>query len=277
MNRLESISSCNFIEIDGYAYFSNLFYNALFRVEIKSGKTFFLGSFGKEKISESNIHFEVMQQEGQIYFFPKLGRHMHIYSLIDKTMEAIEIRKESEPFFWIDEVVLNDDSVYFIPKQSHIPIKKMSWDTCKVTNTGNEETIHGEYLSKNKKTIPATAIEKYKISYGEMVSCQQMLDGKWYCFRPVGRQILCFAEGSSNLKTTVLAVENEEELQNYLYDVKRNLFQSRTFFWKDEGFELDEFLEVIKLYDGVKLSRYKEENRYNIGEITWNTMGKNLQ
>lgn len=276
MNRLESISSCNFVEIDGYAYFSNLFYNALFKTEIKSGKTFFLGSFEKEIISRSNIHFEVIQKEERIYFFPKLGRHMHIYSLVDRTMQTIEIRKESESFYWINEVVLNDDSAFFIPKQRHMPIKKMEWDTHEIKDVNNRQMIRGELLSGHKKAIPAEIIKKYKIRYGEMVSCRQMTDGKWYCFKPVGRQMFYFVEGTDQLESIPLTVVNEEELLEHIGDVKRNFFQIQTLFGEDEGFKLEEYLDTARLSDEKNRIGIKETNKCNVGEAIWKVIETTL-
>ena len=69
MNMIERISCHRFVEIDGYAYFSNWFYNGLFKVEIKTGKTIFIGCFEKENFFEINIHAEVFRRENKIYFF----------------------------------------------------------------------------------------------------------------------------------------------------------------------------------------------------------------
>ena len=39
------ISCRNFVDWNGYAYFSNWFYNGMFKVEIGTGNTTFLGHF----------------------------------------------------------------------------------------------------------------------------------------------------------------------------------------------------------------------------------------
>lgn len=268
INMLESVSSYNFVEIDGYAYFSNLFYNAFFAVEMKTGKTTFLGCFEGEKLSETNIHFSVMQKENQIYFFPRFGRHLHIYNLSDKTMGMIEIRRESESFFYVDEVVLNNRYIYFITKQNDAPIKKMELETYKITNISNKQEIQGKYLSGNRNTIPENIVKKYRIKYGEVASCKQMPDGKWYFFKPVGRDILCFAEGAQELEIIALTVVNEAELKKHLLRVKQNLFQSRRLFREFEGFKLKELLEVIKLSDKAETDCYQED-KHNIGKTIW--------
>lgn len=272
MNMLESISSYNFVEIGGYAYFSNLFYNALFKVEIKTGKTIFLGSFENEKIAETNIHFGVMISEGQVYFFPRLGRYMHVYNLSDGTIQAVEVRKKSEQFIWFEDIILNDNFVYFIPKQDNAPIKKVEWNTYKVSSIHNRLLIKGERLFKYRNSVPKAIVERYKIKYGEVVSCKQLNGGKWYFFKPIGRQMLYFTEGTNNLENVILTVVNEEELKKYLYKVKKNLFKTKIFFREFEGFRLLEFLEVLILSDRVVWNRLEAENEYNIGKTVWNTM-----
>lgn len=271
MNVLENISAYNFVEIDGYAYFSNMFYNALFKVEIRTGKTTFLGSFACEKLSDTNIHFEIIKKKGQIFFFPRMGRHMHIYHLDDQTMQTIEVRKESDPFYWIEEVVLNDDFIYLLPKQISVPIKKIEWDTYRITDLNNKLTIQGRYLSRYRKTIPAKIVDKYQIKYGKIVSCKQRPDKKWYCFKPIGRQILYFEDEikNDNLENIALSVMNEVELKEYLYKVKQNLFRSKIRFSEAEGFKLKEILKVATIPDKIKWNYYLEENEDSFGKTIW--------
>ncbi len=269
MNMLDSISSYNFVEINGYAYFSNLFYNAIFKVEIKTGKTTFLGSFDGEKFSDTNIHFEVMHREDKIYFFPRRGNHVHVYYLSEETMRVIEVQKKNKSFLGIEKVILNDDFIYFFPKQKNSPIKKMKWDTCKITNANNKFKIQGKKSFKYKKGIPSGIIEKYQIKYGEMVSCKSTTDGRWYCFKPIGRQILFFTEETNELKSIVLTVVNELELEKYLYKVKQNLFQSSTFFNEFKNFRFKEFIEAVTLSSELKENSCKGKNDCNINNGVW--------
>ena len=105
MKRLERISCHNFVEINGNIYFSNWFYNGLFKVEYETGKTTFLGYFNDEKLTEKNIHLEVFLEEQKIYFLPRRGRHIHIYDLSDAFIQSIEIRKDSDEFDVIIDVM----------------------------------------------------------------------------------------------------------------------------------------------------------------------------
>lgn len=267
MNMLESISSYNFVEINGYAYFSNLFYNALFKVEVKTGKTTFLGNFAGERFSDTNIHFDIFQKEDQIYFFPRRGRHVHIYHLSEKTICAVEIQEKSKTFLGIEKVVFNDKFVYFFPKQKDNSIKRMEWDTCKVTNVSNKRSIREKNLSKHRKMIPVDIVQKYQIKYGEMASCMRMTNDRWYCFKPIGRHILYFKEGTNKLESITLTVVNEEELKKYLYKVKQNIFQSQKFFNEFKNFRLKEFLEVVVVSNGERGESYKDEKEGNVSKV----------
>lgn len=274
MNMLESISSYNFVEVDGYAYFSNLFYNALFKVEIETGRATFLGNFENEKISENNIHLEAVLEKDKIYFFPRRGNSMYIYHLTDRTLQAVEIRKKSEGFFVIEEVILEEDYIFFLPQKENNPIIKLDRNTCKVTKVSDKLRVQGKCLSEYRNRIPVTIVEKYNIKHGLPISCRQMSNGKWYCFMPIGRQILCFRDGDYNLETIPLTVVNEPELQRYLYKVKQELFKARIFFPEFTDFKIQEFLEAVILFDKSIGTCCKGEDGYSIGEIVWKTVRK---
>ena len=98
MRALERIACTNFVETDGYAYFSGRYYNGLYKVELETGKTAFLGYFEDEKLAQRNIHKEVFLRKNKIYMCPWKGRHVHIWNLSDQTLTSIEIRvEEKEP------------------------------------------------------------------------------------------------------------------------------------------------------------------------------------
>ena len=129
MNVLERISCHNYIIANGYAYFSNWFYNAMFKVEIATGKTTFLGIFEDEAISERNIHCELFLRDEKIYFCPgRRGRHVHIYNLVNHLMQRVEIRKNSE-LLTISEVVLGDRSAFFVPQHKRFSVKKLDLES----------------------------------------------------------------------------------------------------------------------------------------------------
>lgn len=188
MDALERIACHNFVVADGYAYFSSWFYNGLFKVEILTGRTTFLGYFEGEKLSQRNIHWELLLKNGRIYFLPKMGRHMHIYKLSDQSMERVEIRSDSEKAFVAGEHRL-------------------------------------QY--KTEDSYPASMLmEEYHIERADRASWKRLSDGSWYGFLPMGRQLLRYSEETQELYSMPLAVVNGEELEKHLHKVRQSLLGS---------------------------------------------------
>lgn len=221
MKRLERISCHNFVEINGNIYFSNWFYNGLFKVEYETGKTTFLGYFNDEKLTEKNIHLEVFLEEQKIYFLPRRGRHIHIYDLSDAFIQSIEIRKDSDEFDVIIDVMKQDNCLIFFPFKNKFPIKKLDMTTLKVTDIDSKQKLRGKYLSKEKDCFPAVELlEKYDISGRKYFSWKKMPNGKWCGFMPMEAQILYYIEGIPKLEIIPLTVVNGQELEEYLCRLK---------------------------------------------------------
>jgi hypothetical protein len=114
MTVLDRLSCRNFVVIDGWVYFSNMFYNGFFKTEINTGKTYFLDCFRDEKMSMRNIHRDVFLNHEKIYLCPWKGKHLHIWDPADRSLHSVEIRGERCPF--IDEMVLGTKEVFPFPK-----------------------------------------------------------------------------------------------------------------------------------------------------------------
>ena len=67
MRALERIACTNFVETDGYAYFSGRYYNGLYKVELETGKTAFLGYFEDEKLAQ--IKFTCVRGKADMCIF----------------------------------------------------------------------------------------------------------------------------------------------------------------------------------------------------------------
>lgn len=267
MNALKRISCHNFIEVDGYAYFSNWFYNGLFKVEIKTGKTFFLGSFEGEKFFEPNIHWKIGLKEDRIYFFPRRGFHMHIYHLSDKTMQAIEIRKKTEKFFIIDNIILEGDYIIFLPQEKSDPIRRWDENTYKVTTVNGEFMIQEKLLYELENNSLSAIIEKNRIRFANQISWKKLSDGNWYSFMPLGKELLCYSEEKNNLKIVPLVVNNPKEYQEHLHKVKMDFAKIEIFyeFWdfKVQNLINREVLSVLLKKED------DQENKYGSGKMIW--------
>ena len=266
MNVLERISCHNFIIANGYAYFSNWFYNAMFKVEIATGKTTFLGIFEDEGIFERNIHCELFLRDEKIYFCPgRRGRHVHIYNLVNQSMQWVEIRKNYD-LLAISEVVLGDKNVFFVPQQKHSLIKKLDLESLEVIEIKEETEIKGKSLLQSKETFPFwELLNELHIEYSDRFFWRQTSDKSWYGFIPMGRKMLRCKEESGKIEMISLDVVNRTQLGRYLYKVNEELKKTVI---SERGIRLQELLYKIKILN--KHDSRGFENR--VGEIIWRNL-----
>lgn len=257
MKEYERISCHHFVELDGYAYFSNWFYNGLFQVELKTGKTVFLGPFEMEMKDEFNIHWEVFRREGLIYFLPRRGRHVHIYSLDNRSIFAIEIRKASEEFFRFADVIVEGMNLIFLPMEENAPIRKLNLNTQFVTDVMNiQDTFDGQCLSQKWIPFPMPQLlDKYQIERANKFSWKQMPNGKWCAFLPFGREILWYTPATQRIESVPLTVINEPELDSYLLPMRQKYLR-QGFLIENNPLSLQVYLKSIM----------KHEKRDNVDE-----------
>lgn len=268
MNEFERISCHHFAEINGYAYFSNWFYNGLFQVELKTARTVFLGYFEKEIKDELNVHWELFRQNNLICFLPRRGRHVHVYSLEDCSISAIEIRKISEKFFRPGEVIVDGEDLIFIPMEKSAPIRKLNLHSWLVTNEVNTQaTFKGDYLSQNWNLFPEPQLlEKYKIKRSDKISWQQMPDGKWCAFLPLGRHLLWYTPEEHKIESVPLIIVNEEELDSYLRPMRQK-YLNHGHVVENESLTLSIYRKTITRFEDSNDNANK--NRKSIGQNIW--------
>lgn len=274
MDVLERISCHNFVVLDGYAYFSNWSYNGFFKVEILTGKTFFLGHFEGEKLFQGNIHWDLLLKDGKIYFMPYTGRHVHIYKLFDQSMECIEVISDSEEAFTVREVVLGENFFVFKPMEENCLARKVDLETLVVTNMNGRMNIRGERRIQHKKedSFPASMfMEDYHIERADRASWKKISDGNWYGFLPMGRHMLRYSEEMRKLYLMPLTVVNNDELEKYLHKVKQSLLQSVM----EEGIMgLPIFLDEIVKGGTHKISGL--ESNKNTGKEIWKHINERI-
>lgn len=251
MSVSEQISCHHFVEVDGYAYFSNRSYNGLFQVELKTGKTKFLGAFKHEKLDEFNIHWELLLRENKIYFFPRRGRHVHIYSLESRTISAIEIRKTFENFFRIGEVVINNSLITFLPIEEGAPVKRLDLNTLLVSEITKQDIFQGTYLADSKKPfLKPQLLEKYQIPMDHMFYWEQTTDRKWYAFQLMEHHLLWYNPEAEIIEKIALSVINEAELYEYLQPM-REKYLSQGKMVENDLLSLYEYLKTMTEYKHI--------------------------
>ncbi len=153
--------SAGILWADGYFYFSNLNYNSLFMLDVKSGKVKFVTFFPEEKKSKGYLHKKCMRYNDSILFIPDRGEHVHIYVPETKEMAAVKIERFENQEIIFSEAVLKENILIIFPAVQGQPITRICLDDyscvqdwsfvswCK-ENVHTEETImFGRVIDKD--------------------------------------------------------------------------------------------------------------------------------
>ncbi len=98
------------VAVDNCVYASSMDVNALFRIEICSGRTEYLRSFPQEEIVNKRLHYCAVQRNKQIVFFPFSGKYIQIYDTRNNKMCSLEVPDSKATFF--SNAVADGDNVY---------------------------------------------------------------------------------------------------------------------------------------------------------------------
>lgn len=272
INILNRISCHKFVEIDGYAYFSNWFYNGLFKVEIETGKAFFLGKFKAENYFEINIHGEIFRIGKKIYFCPRRGRHLHIYDLETQEMNAIKIREKFEKFS-IGRVIVEASKVYFVPVQNKISVKKLDLKTLNVIEEDKKNILYSENEKKyNEMFLPNKVSKEQGIKESDIFYGKHIDDERWLTFHPRRRQIIQYNKVEKKVKLIEIFVVNDKKLKKHLYKVREELKSDiiDKIIWEQRlKIDLYEYVSIIKSIINLKDIK---KSKCSVGDDIWESV-----
>ena len=100
---------------DEEVYFSALYYNALLKMNIRTGITEFLCSFEKEKKIES-IHVKAFCYESLIWFIPQYGEYIACYNIDGNSIEYFDVPGEIHYCPEMEEYYLSNHGERIVPK-----------------------------------------------------------------------------------------------------------------------------------------------------------------
>lgn len=244
---IERISCHNYVEVDGYAFFSNWFYNGLFKVEILTGKAFFLGHFYGEEYSERNLHWEILLKNEKIYFCPWKSRYVHIYNLKEETLNSVEIRRKSEKFFSIEEVFLEENNLFLIPGQTENFIFKLDMNSLEVIRISGRPKFRGASLAECKEVFPGgELVKRLGIERADRFFWRQIYQGVWYGFLPLGRKLLKYTEHKNKIEFLPIVVVNNIKLKEYLYDVEWQNLIEKAHFEESIDISISRLIHILK-------------------------------
>lgn len=110
---------------DNNVYVSNSRIPELYRINLLTGKTEYLGDFTGVYPDYENVHFMASKIMNKLYFWPNNNKYIDVYDMESSLFEKIEIPIEGEKYTVIGSVVLNDN-IFIFPRYYNQPAWRMS-------------------------------------------------------------------------------------------------------------------------------------------------------
>ena len=107
--------------VDGILYFSNTFYNGLFKMELTTEKIEFIGTFNEIPLGSSEIHRKCLTYKKWLIFVPNRLNIIHFVNVETAEQKILKIAEDDKHYMSSDAVIV-DDSLYVIPGQKEQPL-----------------------------------------------------------------------------------------------------------------------------------------------------------
>lgn len=173
MNRelYDNITFCDYYEENGYAYLSNLTYNALIKTEIKTGMSEIIGYFPHASLAAKALHKRVTKYGNNLFFFPELGRDIVIYHMDSASFETIPIILPQSVIgkTKVAEVVICQNIAWIFPQYISQPLLKLNMDNLQIEVEESWNRQLAQYVDDAKSLMVYNVVEN---------------EGKaWFCIR----------------------------------------------------------------------------------------------
>lgn len=134
----------NVIAIKGdIGYASDFERNGLFEVDMKTGKSRYIGLFPKEEIMISRLHSHCEWVDNKVYFIPSAGKNISIFDTASKEIETIEVPAVSTKQNWgykpklkFSKAIHYNDFLWLVPA-TYPGIIKLDLHTHKIVTISN--------------------------------------------------------------------------------------------------------------------------------------------
>ncbi len=144
MEKIGNISFHSFVRIDDSIYFSALNCNGLYKYDMNSGVTEYMGAFPLENKNVRHLHGMVKYIDGKIYFVPMFGKYLSIYDIREKAFDTIKLglMDDDKSYYRYYDAIPYNDLLLLIPGRASKIIS---------INIKNGEL---QYIDEWKKLIP---------------------------------------------------------------------------------------------------------------------------
>ena len=145
MSTLSPSFSCG-AKYGSYIYASASKFNALVKIDIKSGRTEYLLTFPDEEKMIKNQHCKAYVYGEELFYFPAFGKCIHIYNHVTGVVMSIELDRSSYKNEYYS--ILCDKSAVLIPKKPDGDILKFDFSSRLISTLINWAQLK-KYISED--------------------------------------------------------------------------------------------------------------------------------
>lgn len=181
-------------------WFCNIGYNALFQIDLRTGKTRLLEFFSDDYSGCKEIYAPIVYYNEKLYIAPRNGKHLCIYDIINKkfTLLDIDIEKygDNQNFNLFNRVEVINDKIYFFPGRFHAIIE-LNPNSNKISYIDNwYDEISKDFCYDN---------------INQMIIHNIHYDAEGNCLLPCWRNTKIIKINVCTLKYEIIAVKCEDE------------------------------------------------------------------
>lgn len=128
MKDLNSLSYYAQVVIGNELWISNARFNGLYKINIESGESVFIGKFPQYRLQYEELHLFAKKYGDKIYFFPKCAQGIDVYDLNTGSFTYVECKAGSINNYVtaIDAYCIDEDKVLIVPCYSGMPLQELS-------------------------------------------------------------------------------------------------------------------------------------------------------
>ncbi|MDR1687117.1 MAG: hypothetical protein LBS21_00710 [Clostridiales bacterium] len=237
---------------DGENYwFANRWYNALIKMNRKSGETQYIGTFPGEAIFQTDLYFGCLYFNGKVYFGPQNAKNIAIYDIEKSQFKTMELRALEELNCQLDRVenntprfmfVISDDDkyIYLSPTRSYPAIIRI-----------NIQSQEAEYITDYLRAIDERYFKFYE--YYSFKKCFVDGDILWI---PSSKSNAVIKYNMQTKESLMLVIED-----NSIENILVNGGYIGEYLWYNGCFWISLVLPSRSIYFGSILQWDSEQNR----------------
>ncbi len=161
-------------------WFSSMLFNGLYKYDISTQQTHFIGSFPKEKRNEWRLHGKALKIDHEIFFLPNRSKYIHVYDIERHQIYSYDMKTKER--INCKNAIYYKGCIYFVGNDSEITLYEMNAKTKKIKKypiniKDYKGQICADYIVIDTKFYFACDSENIVIEYN--------MDSNTYCLHRV--------------------------------------------------------------------------------------------